>query len=162
MYIIFANKISEDSFITLIFTMMKTLFPILILTFLLYVGVLLAVFADLVSGVRKARLRGEARTSAALRRTVDKLVRYYNALFAMTVIDAMQMAAVVYLRYFEEISLLPVFPVFTLIGAVGEALIELKSIYEKAEQKEKKEYRDAADILKKLLEHESISKILKP
>lgn len=141
---------------------MKTLFPILILTFLLYVGVLLAVFADLVSGVRKARQRGEARTSAALRRTVDKLVRYYNALFAMTVIDAMQMAAVVYLRYFEEISLLPVFPVFTLIGAVGEALIELKSIYEKAEQKEKKEYRDAADILKKLLEHESISKILKP
>lgn len=141
---------------------MKTLFPILILIFLLYVGVLLSVIADLVSGVRRAKMRGEARTSAALRRTIDKLVRYYNALFAMTVIDVMQMAAVIYLRYVESVEILPVLPLFTLIGAVGEALIELKSIYEKAEQKEKKEYREAADILKKLLEHESISKILKP
>lgn len=141
---------------------MKTLFPILILIFLLYVGVLLSVIADLVSGVRKAKMRGEARTSAALRRTIDKLVRYYNALFAMTVIDVMQMAAVIYLRYVESVEILPVLPLFTLIGAVGEALIELKSIYEKAEQKEKKEYREAADILKKLLEHESISNLLKP
>lgn len=141
---------------------MKTLFPILILIFLLYVGVLLSVIADLVSGVRRAKMRGEARTSAALRRTIDKLVRYYNALFAMTVIDVMQMAAVIYLRYVESVEILPVMPLFTLIGAVGEALIELKSIYEKAEQKEKKEYREAADILKKLLEHESISNLLKP
>lgn len=141
---------------------MKTLFPILILIFLLYVGVLLSVIADLVSGVRRAKMRGEARTSAALRRTIDKLVRYYNALFAMTVIDVMQMAAVIYLRYVESVEILPVLPLFTLIGAVGEALIELKSIYEKAEQKEKKEYREAADILKKLLEHESISNLLKP
>lgn len=141
---------------------MKTLFPILILIFLLYVGVLLSVIADLVSGVRKAKMRGEARTSAALRRTIDKLVRYYNALFAMTVIDVMQMAAVIYLRYVESVEILPVLPLFTLIGAVGEALIELKSIYEKAEQKEKKEYREAADILKKLLEYESISNLLKP
>ncbi|MDE6716382.1 MAG: hypothetical protein K2J74_07880 [Muribaculaceae bacterium] len=142
--------------------MMKTLFPILILIFLLYVGVLMSVIADLISGVRKARLRGEARTSAALRRTIDKLVRYYNALFAMTIIDAMQMAAVVYLRCVESVEILAVFPIFTLIGAVSEALIELKSIYEKAEQKEKKEYREVAEVLKKLLEHESISKILKP
>lgn len=143
---------------------MKTLFPVLVLIISLYIGVLLSVLADLISGVRKARQRGESRTSAALRRTIDKLVRYYNALFAMTVIDAMQMAAVVYLRFVESVTLLPVIPLFTLIGAVGEALIELKSIYEKAEQKEQKEYRDAVETIKKLLEHnsfESLKQIIK-
>lgn len=143
---------------------MKTLFPVLVLIICLYIGVLLSVLADLISGVRKARQRGESRTSAALRRTIDKLVRYYNALFAMTVIDAMQMAAVVYLRFVESVTLLPVIPLFTLIGAVGEALIELKSIYEKAEQKEQKEYRDAVETIKKLLEHnsfESLKQIIK-
>lgn len=143
---------------------MKTLFPVLVLIISLYIGVLLSVLADLISGVRKARQRGESRTSAALRRTIDKLVRYYNALFAMTVIDAMQIAAVVYLRFVESVTLLPVIPLFTLIGAVGEALIELKSIYEKAEQKEQKEYRDAVETIKKLLEHnsfESLKQIIK-
>ncbi|MCH5215337.1 MAG: hypothetical protein J1F10_00235 [Muribaculaceae bacterium] len=143
---------------------MKTLFPVLVLIISLYIGVLLSVLADLISGVRKARQKGESRTSAALRRTIDKLVRYYNALFAMTVIDAMQIAAVVYLRFVESVTLLPVIPLFTLIGAVGEALIELKSIYEKAEQKEQKEYRDAVETIKKLLEHnsfESLKQIIK-
>ena len=73
------------------------LMPVLMLMLGEYVMVLLAVIADLVSGLRKARMRGEARRSKALRRTVDKLCRYYNALFALSVIDAMQMAAVAYL-----------------------------------------------------------------
>ena len=62
-----------------------------------YVLVLLAVLADLISGVRKAKKRGEATRSKALRRTVDKIARYYNVLFALTVIDAMQIAGVEYL-----------------------------------------------------------------
>ena len=55
-----------------------------------YVLVLCAVVADLASGLRKARRRGEARRSKALRRTVEKLATYYNVLAALTVIDAMQ------------------------------------------------------------------------
>lgn len=131
---------------------MKTLFPILVLVFSLYVGVLLAVIADLIAGVRKARKRGEARTSAAFRRTIDKLVRYYNALFALSVVDAMQIAALIYLRIYENISIVPLFPFFSLAGAVGIALIELKSIYEKAEQKEQKQYREAAELIRKIIE----------
>ena len=56
-----------------------------------YVLVLAAVLADLWSGLRKARRRGEARRSEALRRTVSKLGQYYNAMFALTVVDLMQM-----------------------------------------------------------------------
>ena len=47
------------------------LMPVLMLMLGEYVMVLLAVIADLVSGLRKARMRGEARRSKALRRTVD-------------------------------------------------------------------------------------------
>ncbi len=111
-----------------------------------YVLVLLAVLADLISGVRKAKKRGEATRSKALRRTVDKIARYYNVLFALTVIDAMQIAGVEYLRV-EAGFELPLVPVFTLLGAIGTALIEIKSIYEKAEEKERQEYDAAMNVL---------------
>ena len=96
-----------------------------------YVLVLMAVLADLASGLRKAKKRGEARRSKALRRTVDKVSRYYNALFALSVIDAMQMVAVLYLRM-TDTATVPILPVFTLFGALSIAIIEVKSIYEKA------------------------------
>ena len=54
-----------------------------VLMFLEYLLVLIAVLADLVSGVRKAKQMGLARRSKAFRRTIDKLARYYNALFAL-------------------------------------------------------------------------------
>lgn len=54
-----------------------------------YVCVLLAVLADLRSGILKARRQGVKRTSRGLRRSVEKAGRYYVMLFAMTLIDAM-------------------------------------------------------------------------
>ena len=43
------------------------------------VAILLSMFTDLVVGVRKARQRGEARTSYGLSRTATKLLTYYGA-----------------------------------------------------------------------------------
>lgn len=63
-----------------------------------YFLVLAAAAADLASGLRKARRRGETTRSRALRRTVDKLARYYNVLIVLTVVDAMQITAAVFLR----------------------------------------------------------------
>lgn len=124
--------------------------PVLILMLGEYVMVLFAVVADLVSGLRKAKLRGEARRSKALRRTVDKLCRYYNALFAMSVIDVMQMAAVAYMSVIGA-ARLPMLPVFTLFGAICIAIIEVKSIYEKASDKEKSDAEEAAHKLLRLV-----------
>lgn len=115
-----------------------------------YILVLLSVTADLFSGLRKARKRGEARRSKALRLTIDKLSRYYNALFALTVIDIMQIAAVEYLRIACGFSI-PLFPLFTLIGSIGIAIIEVKSIFEKAEDKERADAEYAARTLLKCL-----------
>lgn len=116
-----------------------------------YILVLFSVLADLISGVRKAKQRGEARRSTALRRTVDKVSRYYVALFALTIIDMMQMSAISYLRLLEGFDSFLLFPLFTLLGSLGIALIEVKSIYEKAEEKEQRDYRDAASLLKSIL-----------
>ncbi len=116
-----------------------------------YVLVLCAVVADLASGLRKARRRGEARRSKALRRTVEKLATYYNVLAALTVIDAMQMAAVVYVRVACGYAAVPLLPVLTLVGAIGIAIIEVKSIYEKAEEKEQRNFDEAASTIASLL-----------
>jgi hypothetical protein len=102
----------------------------------IYILVLLAILADLWSGVRKAKQNGIVRSSYGFKRTVDKIARYYNMLFALTVVDAMQMTAVWYLATYYDYRL-PMFPFITLIGAIGLALIEIKSIYEKASDKVK-------------------------
>lgn len=99
-----------------------------------YVCVFIAVLADLWSGVRKAKQNGIARSSYGFKRTVDKVARYYNVLLALTVVDVLIMASILYLNQGEGYSL-PLFPVFSLLGALGLCLIEVKSIYEKAEDK---------------------------
>lgn len=143
---------------------MKSYYPLIIyLTILIcsqYVLVLMAVIADLVSGVRKAKQRGETRRSAALRRTIDKIARYFNALFALSIIDMMQMGAIFYLRYLEHCSSIPLFPLFTIIGALGMALIEVKSIFEKAEEKEQNDMKDALSLLSKLASNPQLHSLL--
>ncbi len=99
-----------------------------------YLGVLCAILADLVSGIRKARRRGERCTSSGLRRTVDKIVRYYVALFSMTVIDVMLIVALSYLRD-GGVSLVPVFPYLSTLGSLALASIEVKSIFESSDDK---------------------------
>lgn len=116
-----------------------------------YLLVLFAILADLVSGLRKARKRGEARRSKALRCTVEKAATYYNALAALTIIDAMQIAAVIYLRAACGYENIPLFPILTLLGAIGIAIIEVKSIYEKADEKEQKNFDDAAETILRYL-----------
>lgn len=116
-----------------------------------YLLVLFAILADLVSGLRKARKLGEARRSKALRRTVEKAATYYNALAALTIIDAMQIAAVIYLRAACGYENIPLFPILTLLGAIGIAIIEVKSIYEKSDEKEQKNFDDAAETILRYL-----------
>lgn len=114
----------------------QQLFIVCVLLFAEYILVFLAVMADLISGCRKAKQRGELRSSYGFRRTVDKLARYYIPLFALTVVDTMQMIVVGYLNGYHGFSI-PLLPVMTLLGAIGIGIIEVKSILEKAEDKAK-------------------------
>ena len=143
---------SEDKTMENIFTENSKLAVSLIFALSEYLLVLLSVIADLISGLRKAKRRGEARRSKALRRTVDKVCRYYNALFALSVIDAMQIIAVLYLQAVNGFEI-PVAPVFTFLGSICIALIEVKSIHEKAEEKEQDDAEKVARLLLKHLQH---------
>lgn len=106
---------------------------ILLLVAVEYTAVLLSVLADLVAGIRKSLGEGGKCSSWGLRRTVDKLARYYVTLFAMTAIDGMIVAASLLLG--DDAPMKP-FPVLTTFGAVALALIELKSILETTDEKQ--------------------------
>lgn len=124
-----------------------------------YFLVLAAAAADLASGLRKARRRGETTRSRALRRTVDKLARYYNVLIVLTVVDAMQITAAVFLRTVEGYDV-PTIPVFTLIGSLGMAFIEVKSIFEKGNDKEKQQLAELVSLLESIADNDRLKRII--
>ena len=124
-----------------------------------YFLVLAAAAADLASGLRKARRRGETTRSRALRRTVDKLARYYNVLIVLTVVDAMQITAAVFLRTVEGYDV-PTIPIFTLIGSLGMAFIEVKSIFEKGDDKEKQQLAELVSLLETIADNVRLKRIL--
>lgn len=133
---------------------LNELFVVGWMLFGIYIEVFIMILADLWSGVRKARIRGEVRSSFGYKKTIDKIARYYNALIALTVIDAMQMGGVWYLDGYYGWSV-PIFPVVTLLGALGISLVELKSIYEKADEKVKGDYKEVAVLAAEIAKHKS-------
>ncbi len=131
---------------------------VLLLIIIEYSGVLFAIIADLCSGLHKARINNIPRTSRALRRTIDKIARYFNTLLALTILDAMIIAGVIYLQS-SGIAVLPVVPIFSMLGAIALTIIEIKSICEKSE--EKGDLSQATKTIKELLESPSLKTIIK-
>lgn len=117
---------------------------------IVYVLVFIVIMLDLVSGIMKAKRRGRLRSSYALRKTVDKLVRYFSMLLVITAIDAVQMLAI---SQWDNATGLtwPVLPFLTFFAAMFVGFIELKSIYENSDEKEQARIEDAADDLGKMI-----------
>lgn len=118
----------------------------------LYVLVLTTILLDLIAGCRKARQRGEYRSSFGLRKTVDKVGRYFNMLLAVTVTDMIQMLAISLLNS-QTNMVLPIIPVLTFVGALFACFIEVKSIYEKNDAKEKAKVQETAKIMSEILKN---------
>lgn len=117
---------------------------------IVYILVFSVIMLDLVSGIMKAKRRGKLRSSYALRKTVDKIVRYFSMLLVITAIDVVQMLAVSQ----WDVSTghhIPILPFLTFLAAMFVGFIELKSIYENSEEKEQARIEDAADDIGKLL-----------
>ena len=108
---------------------LHTVTSLFIILFVQYAGVLLAVLADLVSGLRRARREEVRCTSRGLRRTVAKLSSYYLALFGLTVVDVMAVTSIIALDAMGR-DTIPAFPYLTTLGSLSLALIEAKSIVE--------------------------------
>lgn len=132
---------------------MKGLDELIVIAWMLfgiYIEVFIMILADLWSGIRKAKQRGLLRTSEGYKKTISKVARYYNALIALTVIDAMQISGIWYLTVYYDYNI-PIFPAVTLLGALGISLVELKSIYEKAEDKQKRDYQKVATLVAEIV-----------
>ena len=123
--------------------MTKLIINQLIIILLCYVVDILAIIVDLRAGIKKAKQRGEYRSSTGYRRTIEKATKYFNFLIFGLLFDTLQIT-VCYLLHNQVGSNLPNIPFVTILFAVGILIIEVKSVYEKAENKTKNEIKDAA------------------
>ncbi len=67
-----------------------------------YIIILGLIFCDLQAGVRKAKKRGEYRTSDGFKRTIEKIAKYFNMTFALSLIDFFQLALIFFLYHFYK------------------------------------------------------------
>lgn len=140
-----------DEYITLMFSKLLDAFGAQILILIVfYFLVLIMIFLDLLSGIRKAKRAGQFRTSKGLRRTGDKIAKYFNVLMLMTVIDCMQMVFFYYLNH-ESSMRIPIVPIATFLVSVFYGIVELRSIYENQDEKQKEDYHEAAKIITAIL-----------
>lgn len=137
---------------------LNNVYPQLVMLACIYALVLFVIFLDLWAGIRKARQRGEFRSSFGLRKTVEKVGKYFNMIFVITVIDGIQMLAITQLNA-QVTHQLPVIPFLTFIGAIFVGFIELKSIYEKAGDKEKAKINEAAKLAGQIMADRSTQEI---
>lgn len=130
------------------------------LMLLCYIIILGLIFCDLQAGIRKAKKRGEFRTSDGYKRTIEKISKYFNMTFALSLIDVVQLALLTFLYHFYGRDIIMV-PWFTMLALGYVGFVEIKSIWEPADIKEKKqqqEYRRA--ILALIREYGGIEKVI--
>ena len=109
------------------------------------IAVVVAIMLDLASGLRKAKLMGEARRSYAYERTTTKLMRNGSLVLIMAMIDVL-----LYFGHLWDIlglDILSNVPVVTFGASVWMCFVQAVSIKEKAEDKAE---RKTAETLKQL------------
>lgn len=106
-----------------------------------------AIIIDLRAGIKKAKQRGEYRSSTGYRRTIEKATKYFNFLIFGLLFDTLQIT-VCYLLHNQIGSNLPTIPFVTLVFSIGVLIIEIKSVYEKADKKDRKDIQDAVKTAK--------------
>lgn len=136
------------------FELREQLIALLFIVLAMLVTPLIFIALDYWAGIRKARKRGDPIRSDKMKRTVDKISRYYNSIFAMMVLDAIQIAGFVFLHLYDEWSLHTI-PVFTFASVAFVAVVEIKSIYEPADAKESREMKEVAELAKAIAAHKS-------
>lgn len=115
---------------------------------------LIFIALDYWAGIRKARKRGDPIRSDKMKRTVDKVSRYYNGIFALMVLDVMQITGFVFLHIYNGWNAYT-FPAFTFAAVGFVAVVEIKSIYEPADAKERREMKEVAELAKAIAAHKS-------
>lgn len=120
--------------------------------------VLFAMCIDLGSGLYKAKLRNEIRTSQALKRTLSKFIAYEGGMMIATGVDILlhisRLWSVIGVNVFEEV------PMVTCLVGVFLLIVEFLSVREKADQKTKNKMNEAASVLGDVLSKDSVKSAL--
>lgn len=95
-----------------------------IVIFILWVMVLIAVFCDMWTGIKKAKALHEEVDSQGMRRTFSKASDYYSVMFMLLLLDVIGNVFPWY-----------TFPYISILGIVGVIYIELKSMLENLKAK---------------------------
>lgn len=121
--------------------------------------VLIAMLLDLASGLYKAKLRGEIRSSQALKRTITKFITYEGGMMIAAGVDLL-----IHLSRLVDLFGLDVLigvPVVTCLVGVFLLVVEFISIREKADKKTRKDMEAAADLLSRVLTNENARDMLR-
>lgn len=121
--------------------------------------VFIAMMVDLASGLRKAKIRGELRSSQALKRTFTKFITYEGGMVIALCFDILiHMSRLPQLFGLEVIAGIPV--IMCLVGAFL-CVVEFISVREKADQKTRKKMSDAAELLNSLLANDNLKEMFR-
>ena len=122
------------------------------------IAVVVAIMLDLASGLRKAKLMGEARRSYAYERTTTKLMRNGSLVLIMAMIDVL-----LYFGHLWDIlglNILSNVPVVTFGASVWMCFVQAVSIKEKAEDKAERKTAEALKQLGEVLTTEQLQALL--
>lgn len=136
------------------FELREQLIALLFIVLGMLITPLIFIALDYWAGIRKARKRGDPIRSDKMKRTVDKVSRYYNGIFALMVLDIMQISGFVFLHLYNGWDAYT-FPLFTFAAVGFVAVVEIKSIYEPADAKEGRELKEVAELAKAIAAHKS-------
>ena len=121
--------------------------------------VLMAMTVDLASGLYKAKIRGELRTSEGLRRTLMKFITYEGGMLIAVGVDMLlhlsQLGTLFHLEVLSNV------PLVTCLVGIFLLVVELLSVKEKADAKTQKSIDETAKLAIKLATKEEVIALLK-
>lgn len=120
--------------------------------------VLAAMIIDLISGLSKARQRGELRSSWGLKRTLTKFITYEGGMLIAAGVDILM-----HLCHILELFHLDILyrtPVITCLLAIFLLVVEFISVREKADKKIRSEFHQVEELASKLVKKEDLLQIL--
>lgn len=116
--------------------------------------VLLAMAIDLASGLAKAKVRGEIRSSWGLKRSLIKFITYEGGMLIAAGIDLLiflcKVMALVHMEILEGI------PIVTCMVGIFLLVVEWLSVREKADEKTKTEFSRVEELAKTMVSRQEL------
>ncbi|MBD5217501.1 MAG: phage holin family protein [Bacteroidales bacterium] len=116
--------------------------------------VLCAMIIDLISGLVKAKQRGELRSSWGLKRSLNKFIMYEGGMLIAAGIDLLMHTSHLYQLF--TLEAIYGIPVLTCLLGVFLLIVEFLSVREKADQKTRTEMSRVAELAGKMVKKEEL------